>query len=126
MLVNKVSVVLDDTFTIKSPIWDYHSVGSGRYPNTVKATEMFFGAKKGKAHLCEPVSGKKKNLKITDWNMTPSTGVSILMFQVSKPSKSFPASSSYLLKVANKIWATKASTEFMLIEWTEPPVETVS
>jgi hypothetical protein len=74
---------------------------------------MFFGVRKGKVYLEHPVSGRKKNLRVTYWNMIPSTGVSELRFLVRKPSRLFPAG-TYSLKVANKVGVATASTNFTL------------
>ena len=116
VVVNRVSIPLDGTFTLKNPALDGLSVISGAYPDPIRITGMFFGAKKGKAYLEHPVSGKKKNLKITkgSWKMDPSTGVSELTFLVPKPSKSFPAG-SYPLKITNiKVGTATASTNFTI------------
>lgn len=115
VVANKVSRHLEGTFTVRNPVLDDLLVSSGRFPDVITVTGMFFGTKKGKVHLEGP-GGKKKNLKVTSWEMIPSTGVSTLMFKVPKPSKSFPAGYSYALKVAGKIGTATANTDFVLEE----------
>ena len=111
IVINKVPIPLDDTFTVKNPVLDDLLDSSGKYPDEITVTGMFFGTKKGKVYLEDPISGKKKYLKVTYWDMTASTGVSELTFLVPKPSKRFPAG-PYPLKVANKIGKATASTNF--------------
>ena len=91
VVVDKVSMPLDGTFTVRGIILDDLLVSSGTYPGSITVTGKFFGTKKGKAYLYDSVNDKKKNLKITDWKMNHSTGISELTFAVPKPSKSFPA-----------------------------------
>jgi uncharacterized repeat protein (TIGR02543 family) len=113
VVVNKVSIPVDGTFTLKNPALDDLVNSSGAYPDQITITGKFFGTKKGKVDLYDPVTEKKKNLKVTGWKMIESTGVSELTFVVPKPSKGFPAG-SYQLMVANKIGTATASTNFTL------------
>ncbi len=106
---------LEGTFTVRNPVLDDLLVSSGRFPDVITVTGMFFGAKKGKVYLEGP-GGKKKNLKVTSWEMIPSTGVSTLLFKAPKPSKSFPAGYPYTLKVAGKIGTATANTDFVIEE----------
>lgn len=115
VVVNKVSRHLEGTFTVRNPVLDDLLVSSGRFPDVITVTGMFFGAKKGKVYLEGP-GGKKKNLKVTSWEMIPSTGVSTLLFKAPKPSKSFPAGYPYTLKVAGKIGTATANTDFVIEE----------
>lgn len=113
VVVNRVPIPFNDTFTLKNPVLDDLSVISGTSPDPIKVTGMFFGTKKGKVYLYDQVNKKKKNLRVTSWDMIASTGASTLTFQVPKPSKSFPAG-PYPLKVTNKIGSATASTEFTI------------
>jgi uncharacterized repeat protein (TIGR02543 family) len=113
VVVNNVSRPLEGTFTVRDPVLDNLLVSSGKYPDEITVKGKFFGTKKGKVYLEGP-SGKKKTCRVTNWNMIPSTGESELRFLVPKPSRSFPAGSSYPLKVANKIGTATASTDFMI------------
>ena len=114
VVVNKVPGTLEDTFTLRLPALDELSVISGAYPDPIKVTGKFFGTKKGKTYLYDSVNDKK-NLKITDWKMNPSSGVSEITFVVPKPSKAFPAG-SYQLKVTNKIGPASTSPDFTVLE----------
>ena len=113
VVVNRVSIPLDGTFTLRNPTLDDLLDSSGRFPDEITVTGMFFGVRKGRVYLEHPVSGKKKNLRVTYWNMIPSTGVGELRFLVPKPSRLFP-SGIYPLKVANKVGIATASTNFTL------------
>jgi len=112
-VVNRVSIPLDDTFTVRNPVVDNLLDSSGRFPDEITVTGMFFGVRKGRVYLEHPVSGKKKYLRVTYWDMIPSTGVSELRFRVPKPSRLSP-SGTYTLKVANKVGIATASTNFTL------------
>jgi len=113
VVVNNVSRHLDDTFTVRNPVLDDLLVSRGRFPDVLTVTGKFFGSKKGKVYL-EDLYGKKKNLKVTFWEMIPSTGISTLMFRVPRPSKKFPAGYPYVLKVAGKIGTATANTGFVI------------
>jgi hypothetical protein len=113
VVVNRVSIPLDGTFTLRNPVLDDLLDSSGRFPDEITVTGMFFGVSTGKVYLEHPVSGRKKSLRVTYWNMIPSTGVSELRFRVPKPSRLSPAG-TYLLKVANKVGVATASTNFTL------------
>ena len=113
VVVNKVSITLDDTFTLKNPSLDDLLDSRGKPPDEITVTGLFFGVKKGKVYLEDPVSRKKKTCKVTYWHMNPATGESELKFLVPKPSKSFPAG-SYPLKIDNKIGKATSSTNFTL------------
>jgi hypothetical protein len=113
VVVNRVSIPLDSTFTLRNLVVDNLLDSSGRFPDEITVTGMFFGVRKGRAYLEHPVSGRKKYLRVTYWNMIPSTGVSELRFRVPKPSRLFPAD-AYPLKVANKVGIATASTNFTL------------
>ena len=115
VLVNKVTIPLDGTFTVRGIVLDDLLVRSGTYPGSITVTGKFFGIKKGKTYLYDSVNDKKKNLKITDWKMNPSTGVSELTFAVPKPSKSFPAA-TYQLKISNKIGPATTTPDFELLD----------
>jgi hypothetical protein len=113
VVVNRVPIPVDGTFTLKAPVVDDLLDSSGVYSDPIRITGLFFGTKKGKAYLYDPATEKKKNLKVTDWKMLESTGVSELTFVVPKPSKAFPAG-TYKLKVFNKVGIATASTNFTL------------
>ena len=113
VVVNRVPIPVDGTFTLKAPVVDDLLDSSGVYSDPIRITGLFFGTKRGKVYLYDPVTDKKKNLKVTDWKMFESTGVSELTFVVSKPSKAFPAG-TYQLKVFNKVGTATASTNFTL------------
>ena len=115
VVVNKVPRVLGDTFTIRLPALDELSVTSGAYLDPpIRVTGRFFGAKKGKAYLYNPATEKKKKLKVTDWRMNESTGVSELTFVVPKPSKSLPAG-TYQLQISNKVGQATTTPEFTVL-----------
>ena len=115
VVVNKVSTPIDGTFTLRLPALDTLSVTSGAYPDPpIRVTGRFFGAKKGKAYLYNPATEKKKKLKVTDWRMNESTGVSELIFVVPKPSKSLPAG-TYQLQISNKVGQATTTPEFTVL-----------
>ena len=116
VVVNKVPTLIDGTFTLRLPALDELSVASGAYPDPpIRVTGRFFGTKKGKAYLYDPATDKKKKLKVTDWRMNESTGVSELTFVVPKTSKSLPAG-TYQLQISNKIGAAPTSPDFTVLE----------
>jgi hypothetical protein len=97
------------------PALDELSVTSGAYLDPpIRVTGRFFGAKKGKAYLYNPATEKKKKLKVTDWRMNESTGVSELTFVVPKPSKSLPAG-TYQLQISNKVGQATTTPEFTVL-----------
>ena len=114
VVVNKVPRVLAESFTLRLPALDELSGTSGVYPDPIKVTGRFFGAKKGKVYLYNPATNKKKNLKVTDWRMNESTGISELTFDVPKPSKSFPPG-TYQLKISNKVGPATTTPEFTVL-----------
>ena len=115
VLVNKVPTPIDGTFTLRLPALDELLATSGAYPDPpIRVTGRFFGAKKGKAYLYNPATEKKKKLKVTDWRMNESTGVSELTFVVPKPSKSFPAG-TYQLQISNKVGQATTTPEFTVL-----------
>ena len=114
VVVNKVPTPIDGTFILRLPSLDVLLVTSGAYPEPIRVTGRFFGIKKGKAYLYNPATEKKKNLKVTDWKMNESTGVSELTFVVPKPSKSFPAG-TYQLQISNKVGHATTSPEFTVL-----------
>lgn len=114
VVVDRVPTLLDGTFTLRGLVLNELLTSSGAYPDPIKITGTFFGAKKGRVYLYNPLTEKKKRLKVTDWKMNETTGVSELMFVVPKPSKSFPAG-SYHLKVENKIGPASTCPDFELL-----------
>jgi len=115
VVVNRVPTLLDGTFTLRGLVLDELLTSSGAHPDPIKITGMFFGIKKVKVYLYNPLTEKKKRLKVTDWKMNETTGVSELTFVVPKPSRSFPAG-SYQLRVENKIGPASTSPDFELLE----------
>jgi predicted outer membrane repeat protein len=115
VMVNKVSTPLDGTFTLRGLVLDELLTNSGAYPEEITVTGKFFSTKKGKVYLYDPATDKKKNLRVTDWKMNESTGISELTFVVPKPSKAFPAD-LYQLKISNKIGPASTSPDFNVLE----------
>ena len=115
VVVNKVPIPVDGAFTLRGLVLDELSDANnhGKYPTAIRLAGMFFGTRKGTAYLYDPVTEKKKKLKVTDWKMIESTGVSGLTFVVPKPTKGFPQG-SYQLKVANKVGTATANANFTL------------
>lgn len=114
VVVNTIPTSINDTFTLRLPALDELLVTSGAYPDPIKITGKFFSTKKGKAYLYDPATNKKKNLKITDWRMNPSTGISELTFLVPRTSKSFPVG-TYQLKISNKVGPATTTPEFTVL-----------
>ena len=114
VLVNKVPTSIDGTFTLRLPALDDLVTTSGAYPDPIKVTGKFFSTKKGKVYLYEPVTEKKKKLKVTSWKMNESNGMSELTFVVAKPSKNFPAG-AYQLKISNKVGQATTAPEFTVL-----------
>lgn len=113
VMVNKFPSTYGHTFTLKKPVLDILPVTSGKYGDLpITITGMFFGTKKGKLYLEHPDTLKKKNLKITNWRMTASTGESTATFLLPKISRNWPAS-TYPLKLSNKVGTTDG-TDFTL------------
>jgi len=115
VVVNKVSTPIDGTFTLRLPALDDLLITRGAYPDPVHVTGKFFGTKKGKVYLYDPITEKKKNCKVTSWTMNESTGISELTFIVPKTSKSFPVA-TYQLKISNKVGPATTTPEFELLE----------
>ena len=103
VVVNKVSILLDGTFTVRMPVLDELLVSTGIPGIPITVTGKFFGTKKGKVYLEDPASGKKKRCKVTYWYMNPANGNSTLTFEVPKLPKGLSTGVAYPLKVANKV-----------------------
>jgi hypothetical protein len=100
----KASIItISSAFTVMNSELDPLSVDHGTPGTSITMTGKFFSTKKGKVHLEDPVSGKKKTCKVTNWNMEPTTGASTLTFEVPKLPKGFNTGVAYPLKIANKV-----------------------
>ena len=95
-------IILSNGFTVKDPELDPLTADRGRIDTPITITGKFFSTK-GKVYIEDPVSGKKKNCKITYWYMHPTTGDSTMTFVVPKLPKGFSSGVAYPLKVSNKI-----------------------
>ena len=102
-------MTLTDTFTIKIPELDPLATDHGLPGTELTIKGRFFGTKKGKVYLEDPVSGKRKTCKVTYWYMNPTSGISELKFIVPK---GLVSRAYYPLKVTNKIGTATASTNF--------------
>lgn len=104
-------ITLTDAFTVKNPELDPLTTdqdhGSPGTPITI--TGRFFGIKKGKVYLEDPVSGQKKACRVTEWSMDPTNGESRLTFVVPKLT-----SGDYTLKVANKVGQAQTTSTFSM------------
>jgi len=70
----------------------------------------YFGTKKGKIYLGDPITGKNKKCKITYWYMDPSNGTSTVRFLVPKPKGYVPGvPTQYDLKLTNKVGTASAT-----------------
>lgn len=100
------TINLPGVFIMKAPA--IISVDSSGKPGEEKTlTGNFLGSKKGKIYLEDQSTGQKKNCKVTSWFMDKATGVSSIKFLVPKPKGYVPgASTTYNLKVANKVGST--------------------
>jgi hypothetical protein len=103
------SIALTDTFTIRNPELDPLATDHGSPGTEHTIRGRFFGTKKGKVYLEDPLSGQKKTCKVTYWYMNPTSGASELRFIVPK---GLVSGASYPLKVTNKIGTATASTNF--------------
>ncbi|MBP6972895.1 MAG: SBBP repeat-containing protein, partial [Syntrophorhabdus sp.] len=114
VVVNKASTTVDGTFTLRRPVLDDLATASGTYKDAITVTGKFFSTKKGKAYLMDPITGKKKNLKVASWQMNEQTGISEFTFIVPKTSKSFPAKTYHLI-MGNKIGQATTTPEFTVL-----------
>ena len=101
---NKASdIVSSNQFTVKAPKLDPLLVYHGSPDTNITVTGKFFSTKKGKVYLEDPLSGKKKSCKITEWFMNPESGRSSLTFVVPKLPRDFISGLEYQLKITNKV-----------------------
>ncbi|HOH26961.1 MAG TPA: IPT/TIG domain-containing protein, partial [Syntrophorhabdus sp.] len=114
VVVNKASTTVDGTFTLRLPVLDDLATTSGTYKDAITVTGKFFSTKKGKAYLMDPITGKKKNLKVASWQMDEQTGISEFTFIVPKTSKSFPAKTYHLI-MGNKVGQAATTPEFTVL-----------
>ena len=114
VVVNKASTTVDGTFTLRLPVLDDLATASGTYKDAITVTGKFFSTRKGKAYLMDPITGKRKNLKVASWQMDEQTGISEFTFIVPKTSKSFPAK-TYHLMMGNKVGQATTTPEFTVL-----------
>jgi hypothetical protein len=114
VVVNKASTTVDGTFTLRLPVLDDLATTSGTYKDAITVTGKFFSTKKGKAYLMDPITGKKKNLKVASWQMDEQTGISEFTFIVPKTSKSFPPKTYHLI-IGNKVGQAATTPEFTVL-----------
>jgi len=96
-------IILSNAFTVKPPEIGSLDSYQGAVGAPITITGNYFGTKKGKVYLEEPVSGKKKTCNVTNWRMEPTNGKSTITFVVPKLPKYFSPGVTYSLKVSNKI-----------------------
>jgi hypothetical protein len=99
------TITLPDAFVVQPPQIDYLDYDSGVPGELITISGDFFGTKKGKVYLADPLSDMKKKCKVTDWEMETVT------FVVPKTSKRFPEG-TYGLEVENKVGTAQAPTPF--------------
>ena len=63
VVVNKVPIASNDTFTAKNAVLDDLLDSSGTSPDEITVTGMFFGRKKGKVYLYDQVSRKRRTAR---------------------------------------------------------------
>ena len=114
VVVNKASTTVDGTFTLRLPVLDDLATTSGTYKDAITVTGKFFSTKKGKAYLMDPITGKRKNLKVASWQMDEQTGISEFTFIVPKTSKSFPPKTYHLI-IGNKVGQAATTPEFTVL-----------
>ncbi|MBP6973395.1 MAG: SBBP repeat-containing protein, partial [Syntrophorhabdus sp.] len=114
VVVNKASTTVDGTFTLRLPVLDDLATTSGTYKDAITVTGKFFSTKKGKAYLMDPITGKRKNLKVASWQMNEQTGISEFTFIVPKTSKSFPPKTYHLI-IGNKVGQAATTPEFTVL-----------
>jgi hypothetical protein len=86
-------------FTMMAPEILLIDPDSGSLAEEIEVSGNYFGTKKGKIYLDDPVSGKKKICKVTEWSMYDRVnGASRIRFIVPKLN-----SGDYTLKVTNKV-----------------------
>jgi CSLREA domain-containing protein len=96
-------------FTMLAPEIISVEPDSGSTPDEILIRGNYFGSKKGKIYLENPVSKEQKSCKVKEWSMYDLVnGDGRIWFVVPKVSSKFPAG-EYLLKVSNKVGTTTAS-----------------
>jgi hypothetical protein len=104
-------IVLSGAFTVMNPEITNLSANEGTTGTPITITGNFFGTKKGKVYLeYEDTKGntKKKNCKVTKWDMDEIT------FVVPKAPKGFAPGSSFPLMVTNKVGTADAPEDFTI------------
>lgn len=105
----------EDVFTIKAPESVNITADAGLPGDQIEVTGNYFGSKKGKIFLEDPVTGWVKRCRIASWSMDQTTGESSVIFAVPKPKGYVPGvSMSYTLKVTNKIGTATAGTPLII------------
>lgn len=95
-------IIFANAFTVMKPVIDSLSADFGSPEVEITVRGWFFGTKKSKVYLEDPVHKVKKACKVTHWSMAPSTGDSEIRFVVPKVSNSF-APGTYQLRASNKV-----------------------
>jgi hypothetical protein len=105
----------ENAFTMVAP--EILSIGpvSGVPGTPITINGNYIGTKKGKVYLADPVSGKKKTCKVTNWQMEPTNGQSTITFEVPKLPNGFTYGEAYPLKITTKAKET-AETTFTALE----------
>ncbi len=78
------SMTLPGAFTVKTPEFVSIDINHGQPGVIITVYGNFFTTKKGKVYIEDPVSGKKKSCKVTEWFMDPTNGDSRVTFIVPK------------------------------------------
>ena len=102
-------ITLSGAFAVMPPGLDPLPTDVGTPGTEITITGRFFSTKKGKVYLEDPATGKKKNCKVTNWQMEATDGESTLTFVVPKLPKDLSYGAAYPLKVTNKIGADQTT-----------------
>lgn len=105
----------DDVFTIKEPENVSFNADSGLPGGQIQITGDYFGSTRGKIYLEDQMSGLIKKCRVVSWSMDPVTGKGSAIFAVPRPNGYVPGvSTSYTLRVTNKIGTALAATAFAI------------
>ena len=104
-----------ETFTMKEPENVSVDADLGLPGDQIEITGNYFGSKKGKIYLEDPVTERMEKCRVISWSMDPTNGESTVIFAVPKPKGYVPGiPTPYTLKVTNKIGTATASTPFTI------------
>lgn len=104
-----------EVFTMKAPEYVSVSADFGLPEDQIEVRGNYFGSRKGKIYLEDPMSGLTKKCQVVSWSMDTTTGESSVIFVVPRIKGYVPGvSTPYTLKVTNLVGTAISSMPFTI------------